>query len=67
MAKVIKDMAEFKKLKAEIVRKYGETLIAPSAEELKEIHAAIEPLCRFAKMRPEKMLVGIAQAYLRGE
>lgn len=61
------DMQEFKRRKAELIDKWAEALVTPTAEELRKQLEDVAPLCKFAKMRPEKMLSGMAQSYLRGE
>lgn len=61
------DMQEFKLRKAQLIQKWGEKLLTPTPEELRQQHEDVKPLCKFARMRPEKMLTGMAQAWLRGE
>lgn len=61
------DMAEFKTKKRELIIKWQEKLVAPTPEELKQQVEDVKPLCKFAKMRPEKMLSGMANAWLRQE
>lgn len=61
------DMQEFKRRKAELLDKWGDKLLGCTVAEYVELHKDVEPLCKFAKMRPEKMINGMAQAYLRGE
>jgi hypothetical protein len=61
------DMAEFKRRKAELIAKWGEKLLTPTEAELRQQEEDVADLCRFAKVRPAKLLNGMAQAYLRGE
>lgn len=61
------DMEKFKDEKRRIMLKWGDRLVDGSPKEMEAIHEEIAPLCKFAKMRAEKMLNGMAQAWLRGE
>jgi hypothetical protein len=61
------DMREFKAKKAELILKWGDKLLTPTSEELKQQTEDVKALCKFAKVRPEKMLNGMAQAWMRKE
>jgi hypothetical protein len=61
------DMQEFKAKKRELIVKWGDKLLTPTAAELAQQLEEVKPLCKFARVRAEKMLSGMANAWLRKE
>jgi hypothetical protein len=59
------DMQEFKLRRNSLISKWGEKLVTPTPEELAQQMKDVEPLCKFAKVRPEKILNAMAQTWLR--
>ncbi len=64
---IIRDIAQFRKVKAELLVKWGEKLIYHTAAELQSILADCAPLAKYGKMPAEKIHMALVRTYTEPE
>lgn len=60
----INTMAEFCEVKREFLEKWGDKVIHGTAAEMAQLTKEAEPMAKFARLRPEKMVWALGQDWL---